>query len=521
MIFLVLLLPSAQFAWRNRSMPQFGSLHDDGVLFVTAKSVAEGSFRLQSLPEQPLQTKFPPLYPAYLSAIWRVNANFPDNLKLATALSWLALAALLVLSVVYYGIHYRANALGQNPGRRGIWLCASLLAINPYLILFGCTMFSEVFFTCWVLAALLAIARPGMKWAVFAGLLAATAYLSRTAGIALLVAVPFGLALKREWKRAGVFAATLVPTIVVWMWWQRAHMPAHMDSTLMYYLNYTGYQFLNVDLHNFPVVLWRNLDQLLYGMGALVLPKIYDILPVKILTQVIAIGMISGVVRLFRRGIMREYAWFALASAGILVVWHFPPTERFVLPLLPLLVAGLVAELEHLASMLKSALRHKDASQRVAAVIMAALVTLVFGGALATQLYVTFVYLHESAESKAASLADQRSAYTWIKANLPRDANVLSYDDPLLYLYTGHRGNYLPLLTRYWYAEDHEAMVGEYKRVADYCQQRNLQYFYFTTQDLDRELGDDDRAAIAKSVQSNPRLTPVYHYGIGTVYRVD
>ena len=136
-------------------------------------------------------------------------------------------------------------------------------------------------------------------------------------------------------------------------------------------------------------------------------------------------------------------------------------------------------------------------------------------------MYVTFVYLHESAEQKAVQLADQRSAYTWIAANLPRDANILSYDDPLLYLYTGHRGNYLPLLTRYWYAEDHAAMIDEYKRVADYCHERHLQYFYFTTQDLDRELGDDDRAEVAKSVQANPRLTSVYHYGIGTVYRVD
>src|ERR1700722_6736819 len=149
LIFLVLLLPSAQFAWRNLSMPQFSSLHDDGVLFVTAKSVSEGSFRLESLPEQPSQTKFPPLYPAYLSLIWKMNPNFPDNLPLATALSWLTLVGLLLVSVVYY----RGNPLG-------VWLCGGLLAVNPYLILFGCTMFSEVFFTALVLATLLAIVRP-------------------------------------------------------------------------------------------------------------------------------------------------------------------------------------------------------------------------------------------------------------------------------------------------------------------------------------------------------------------------
>src|ERR1700761_3629685 len=92
LIFLILLVPSGQFAWRNRAMPQFGSLHDDGILFETAKSIAEGGFRLQSLPKQPAETKFPPLYPAYLASIWKMNPHFPDNLPIGTLLSWFSLA---------------------------------------------------------------------------------------------------------------------------------------------------------------------------------------------------------------------------------------------------------------------------------------------------------------------------------------------------------------------------------------------------------------------------------------------
>jgi len=496
-------------------MPQFGYLHDDGVLFVTGKSLAHGEFRIASLPENPPQTKFPILYPLYLSVIWRINPNFPDNLALATFMSWMVLAIMLGFVLLYY------RKMGLSESRS--WILIALLALNPYLILFGCTMFSEVFFTCWVLAVFLAITRPGIKWAVAAGVLAGCAYLSRTAGIALLVSVPIALAIgkeKQKWARAGAFAAAMLPAVIGWTLWSRAHMLHPMDRTLMYYTDYTGYELLNVDFHNLPVVLWKNLDKLLYGMGSLVLPGIFDGLPAKILTQVIAVAMIAGTVRLFRRGIMVEYGCFAVISWCILLVWHFPPNERFALPLYPLLIAGLVTEVEHVGQMFKSGLRHRDLSQRVAAVVMAGVVVIVMGWALLTEGRLTFVSMRESAEEKASKLADQRAAYTWMAANLPQDATVLSYDDSLLYLYAHRRGNYLPLLPRWWYAEDHTSMVAAYSRVAEYCQDRGLQYFYFTTQDLGREVGEDDRAAIERVVRENPALTPIYQYGIGTVYRV-
>jgi hypothetical protein len=105
-------------------------------------------------------------------------------------------------------------------------------------------------------------------------------------------------------------------------------------------------------------------------------------------------------------------------------------------------------------------------------------------------------------------------------ANLPPDATVLSYDDALLYLYAHRRGNYLPLLTRWWYADDSTAAVDAYKNVSAYCSERHLQYFYFTTQDLQREVGEDERAAIERAVRANQALTPIFQSGIGTVYKV-
>jgi hypothetical protein len=107
-----------------------------------------------------------------------------------------------------------------------------------------------------------------------------------------------------------------------------------------------------------------------------------------------------------------------------------------------------------------------------------------------------------------------------MSANLPSGSSVLSYDDPLLYLYSGHRGNYLPMLPRWWYAEDHAKIVNAYHDLGTYCKSRGLAYVYFTTEDMSRETGEEDRKAIEQQVRSSAALTPVYSAGIGTVYRV-
>jgi hypothetical protein len=104
----------------------------------------------------------------------------------------------------------------------------------------------------------------------------------------------------------------------------------------------------------------------------------------KTLVQVIGVAMIVGLVRLVRRGIAVDYAMFALFSVGILLIWHYPPNERFVLPLFPLLLAGLIEELDHIVEMLRGAFRHKDAGQRIAGRVLAAGVVTVFGAALAS-----------------------------------------------------------------------------------------------------------------------------------------
>jgi len=494
-------------------MPDFGRLHDDALMFVSAQGIAQGhGYRIGSLPENPYQTKYPPLFPAYLALVWHLNPNFPENLVTATLFIWPWLAVCLGLA---YWL-YRQYGFSEP---RALLLTAAL-GLSPYMVLFGSMMLSEVFFTCFVLAALILARRPGNAAIALAGLAVACAYLARTAGIALVISIPALLLWKRDWRRAALFLATSLPAVGAWTWWTAVHLPHSQDMTLLYYVDYMGFRRANFGFDNLTVILWKNVDQILYGMGSLVVPKIIDFLPVKVLTQVIAVAMLGGVVRLIRRGIAIDYALFGLLSLGILVVWHYPPNERFVLPLFPLLLAGIMAEVEHLCSMLGKALRHKDASQRAGGGVFAASIALFFAVAIGLQADMCFVMMPHVAEAQRVALADRRAAYQWISANLPPGSSVLSYDDPLLYLYSGHRGNYLPMLPRWWYAEDHAKIVNSYRDLRAYCKSRGLSYVYFTTEDMSRETGEEDRKAIEQEVRSSAGLTPVYSAGIGTLYRV-
>jgi len=240
-VFLLLLIPSALYLWKNRDMPEFGKFHDDGLLFVSAKSLATGQgFRILSLPEQPAQTKYPILYPLYLSMVWKLNPNFPDNLLLARLFNWILLLGCIALSWVYF------RKEGYSEGRTLILV--ALLGLNPYMILFGTNTFSELFFLCWLLAAFLLARRDGVPWMLLAGAAAGCAYLSRTAGIALLVSMPAWYLWRREFRRAVAFAAGMMPFVLGWMLWSRHNIIHTADQTLIYYTDYVKYEFLTVGL---------------------------------------------------------------------------------------------------------------------------------------------------------------------------------------------------------------------------------------------------------------------------------
>ncbi|MBZ5633119.1 MAG: hypothetical protein LAO55_08315 [Acidobacteriia bacterium] len=516
-LLLFLLIPSAAYLWHFGDVPRFGDLHDDSLYFVSAKSLADGGgYRIESLPGEPPQTKYPPLYPLLLSVAWHIDAQFPHNLPIAAWISWLALPAVLLQMAALY------PALGISGGRA--WLLLFLFAANPYVILFSTQLLSEMLFLALSLAAMLLAeraAKGSAGAAVAAGVVAGLAYLARSAGLALLLAAVIYLwPLRKQRRNAWLFAASMLPFIAGWMIWARLHQTATNDPSLIYYLDYVRYEIYSVSFRDLHLFLWKNLDGFLWGLGGLLIPKIMDSQFLKILAEVVAIAMISGVVRLFRRGHARLYALFSLITAVLLVIWHFPPNERFVLPIFPLALAGLLVEAEHLVGMLRTALRHRDRGQRVVAAGFAVVVAAIFAGSLAIQLFMDATFLPEDTRQHRLRNIDRLAAYGWIRSRVPAEASFLAADDVLLFLYTGHRAMSKPLPPALWYRMDHAGMVSWMTDIPPFAREHGLSYFLFAGVDLRQGVANDDRDSIETAIRSNPDLSPMYQAETATVYRL-
>ena len=77
-----LLLVWAALAFTLANPNIAGLYHDDGVYLACSKSLATGQgYRIISLPEQPYQTKYPPLFSLLLAPVWWISPEFPGNIR--------------------------------------------------------------------------------------------------------------------------------------------------------------------------------------------------------------------------------------------------------------------------------------------------------------------------------------------------------------------------------------------------------------------------------------------------------
>ncbi len=283
---IVALAPSAHLAWTARDVPHLGYFHDDSIYWVCARSIAKGAgYRIASLPGQPYQTKYPPAYPLLLAGVWKLDSEFPANLRLALALNWLLLPAFVLLA------RWSFTDLGVRPAHA--WMLSAALALNPYNALCGISLLSDLLFSCLLIAALALIERsrrPETRtWmAAAAGLAAAAAFLTRPVGVLLLAVGPALFLLRKQYRRAALFAGAMLPGVLAWAWWVHSHRAAGGDLALLYYTDYLGY--LNSGpLADLPMIVWTNFDSLIRSLGGMLLFDLGDSFWAKSLARVVAI----------------------------------------------------------------------------------------------------------------------------------------------------------------------------------------------------------------------------------------
>ena len=509
------LAPSAYLAWSLRSMPHLGFYHDDSIYWVSARSLATGNgYRIESLPEQPYQTKYPPLYCVLLAGIWKLNPQFPSNLALATAFAWLLLPLflwMLWLLLREYGFSLRRRVV-----------LVLMAALSPVTVVFSFSLMPELLFTALLLGCLMLAERAGKAEAaawlsVAAGILAGLAYLTKSIAAPLLITVPLVFVLRKHYRKAALFFGAMLPAVAGWQWWAARHVVHGADLAMMYYTDYMRYQLYNVPFHDLPLVVWYNLDGFLMGAGRLL---IFDIpFGSKHLERVIAVAAIAGCVRLVRRRREWQYALAALGMSAILLVWHFPPDQRFVFPLYPLLLMGLATEMENLVKMLRLTWAKPAFSDRFAAAGVGALLAVLGLFAVFCTGYGLTRFVPGLFASYRADFEARQPAYRWISQQAPAGANVYAYEDPVAYLYTGHKSCRLPIPPKYLYHDNNAGIEKLMASMPEFAREERLSYLLLTPDDYHRDLNARGTRGLTQAMQSGDFQT-VYDSPGAEIYRL-
>lgn len=510
-LFVLILLPSALFSWWNRDMPQFGVHHDDAIYWVGAKSLATGQgYRVLSYPGEPFQTKYPPLFPALLSIAWKLDPVFPQNLRWAALLAWLMMPfyILLVRRVVRdFGFSVWWS-----------WGITAAIGYNVMTVLLSLSLMSELAFSVLLLAVLILAEReqvPG--WAL--GLLAGAAFLLRSLALPLAVTVPLCFCIQGRRRDAVWFLCGMLPVIGLWQGWVRFHQFPATDAIGLYYTNYLGFHLKHVRLNDLPILFWTNLDAFFSATGRLLIFNPDEGFWAVQLSRITSFAALMGTYRLVKETRRFQFAAYGIGASAMLLLWHYPPSPRFVYALYPLLFAGWVTEIKHVVRMLRGAFQKPQREERIAASVLSGVAMGYIG------LFVWFTYMGLAAlmpslmDSRREWTASHQPAYDWIRNNTGPNAQFFAYDDVMLNLYTGRHAVGSPIPPDLLFRSDDAGIAKFVKETPSVAREMSLDYLLLTDTDYSRDLQKEGMRLLHKTVSGDNRYEEVYRDPHSTVYR--
>lgn len=421
--FLAVLALIAKPVWDGRHQWQFGQGYDDGIYMVSAKSLAMGEgYRHANIPGHPYATKYPPLYPLFLAAAWKMTPDFPRTLETASILQACLLPiylALLFLVLRQVGLSWRRT-----------FLVAALTFVSFSFVFLTVNLFSELLFGCFLLGSIWSVERAvdsdGAWWALAGGFLASAAYLTRNAALPLFLAVPIFLFLRKKPRLSVFFFGCVVPVVIGWHSWGVAHATAGVKTP------YLDEYLRAVRMGGFGPHLMTQMANLSAAVAEEVFPGIIRYLFGIPLHHLALAAALVGGVRIGRR---REWP-LALIFTGLylimIVCWWFPGIGRLMDPVWPVLLVGIAEEVSHFATLLAQSIKN----QKWQAAPRWALIGLGFCFLIRNDA-VTWERMASIYSTEQKDRVTDLKAYRWITEHAPPDSVLLAWKDTVSYLYTG------------------------------------------------------------------------------------
>jgi 4-amino-4-deoxy-L-arabinose transferase-like glycosyltransferase len=430
----------------------FGLSEDDSIYFSSAKALAAGrGYILPSVPGTPAATKYPIFYPWILSWIWRLNPSFPANLMGAITVNVCFGMAFVIFTYLFLK---RMKGIGESEALGITAYCA----LHPLVVYYSGQVISDVPFAALVLAAMLSAETAVAREAKFAavvrcGVITGLSMLMRVFGVPVAAGILAAMIARRALRQSLVFSGCIAPFFAVVAW--RAVFPTVTvppvsgDSassfgwihTWTYYTSYlAAWKVAVPNIHVLGAMLKNN------ALTLFCQPAYYLLYPLFVrhnffwpcLAAVVAATMLGGIVRQAVQNEWKPVHFVLPAYLAVMFFWNYPLPERFLIPFLPLFVAGIWLEIRNVWRLARCAI---TANQPVSEKAIAAALCLIIAafGCAVTFNYVggTRSLVAEQSRRRGELAVDKQAAYRWLAASTAPDARVIAYEDGAVYLYAG------------------------------------------------------------------------------------
>lgn len=489
----------------------FGDSHDETLYMSSARSIAEGNgYTAPNLPGAPPQTKYPPLYSAVLSVLWRLAPDLNGAVTTAQMLN-------IVLGMVWLlGIFFWTQSRSGDNVALGV---TAVVALHPLSAVLSSRILSDTGFAALLIwsCILASRSRPGRIASIAAvGALCALTTAMRSLGLfgALGIGV-WALLRRRYWLAATAMIAGGLPILI------RTHAtpPIAVDAlpgfaqNWIYYTDYVGFWLASVpDFATLQAQVIFNFTELLKSPAIQVLhleAAGYASGTLQAIAIALSAGIVSGLARNVKeRGLDPLMVAFP-GYAAVLVLWNFSIMDRFLLPFLVLFVYGAWLELSSLSLAIRAVFQQrKPVLDRAIAGGFAVLLVCLVANAANSQLHTIPRTIAHQGSVRSDALVARDEAYEWIRSNTNRDDRFIAWEDAKLYLETNRAAiRAVSVRTSYFYNQDVSILNWDLDRLHETAEGIGASHWLVTPDDYSLSAGKEfmrDRQAVL--LQSTPVL---------------
>lgn len=473
----------------------FGFFVDDAWYVLLAKALATGQgYQLINAPTPGILPLYPPVFPLVLSLVWRIMPEFPANII------WMKLIS--VLSVLGGGVltWIRLRWYREVRSLPATWMAMLVVLCLPLSALVTETLMSESFFMLlmmgqiFVMERVIESGRAGANWnrgekllVLFGGLLAGMAFLTRSIGIAIIIATVLALLRERLWRQLAIWLVVVLLLAGPWTLYAARHRPTpeqqvELRSNIVIPYSEQFWQRVagspvsgTVTVANLP---GRILTTLLLVAGQdtlrILLPPVWQWLAgrsnnpgvlksylILIISVLLFLLVLIGFTCEAEERLGPAELMVSLTMVMVLL-WPFTP-QRFLLPLVPFIFyyfwRGVVWVVVRLRPGMASIAERRLATPAIGVLLMVSIC-----GQMSYLFNVFFrPEVARGGWSRAFDSLEQMTE--WVSRNIPRDETLAVGNPALISLYTGHRTVGLDLRSEQW----------------EYYRQKRIRYVIFLT----------------------------------------